>query len=171
MTLLLTIIAGSVILIVHPERATTISITPGHKTHTNQFGLFGAVNTPGYYTSEGDIRIAEAVAMAGGLAENADDVNAHLSKWINDGETIIIPTAGIMQPTLTPVIPGEAKVDLNSADKAELMSLPGIGEKKADDILKLREERGKFTAPEDILVIPGIGEKLLESIYDRLIVK
>ncbi len=157
-------------LIIYPERITEISITPGQRSKTNQFGIFGAVKTPGYYTMDGNIRIGEAVDMAGGLTEDADPVNAHLAKWIIDGETIIIPTTGPVQPTMTSIVPEEEKIDLNSAGKAELMSLPGIGEKRAEEILRLREEKGRFSSPEDILVIPMISEKLLESIYDRLLV-
>ena len=59
---------------------------------------------------------------------------------------------------------------MNTADKNELMSLPGIGEKRAAEIMKLRENKGKITYKEELLEIQGISEKLLESIYDRLIV-
>ena len=51
------------------------------------------------------------------------------------------------------------------------MSLPGIGEKRADDIIELREKKGGFRRVEEIMEIPGIGEKLMESIYDRLFVE
>ena len=158
-------------LIVHPVRITEISITPGQKTDTNQFGIFGAVKIPGYYSADSNIRVGEAVEMAGGLTDDADPAYAHLAKWVIDGETIIIPTASPVQPTLTSIIPDNEPIDLNSAGKSELMSLPGIGEKRAEEILRLREEKGNFSSPEDILVIPGISEKLLESIYDRLIVR
>ena len=109
--------------------------------------------------------------MAGGLEENADAESAHLAKWIDDGETVIIPTLGVIRPTLTPLAEEKILIDLNSATRAELMSLPGIGEKRAGDILALREQKGAFTAKEDLLEISGISERLLESIYDLIIVR
>ena len=97
-TLLLIIIAGFIILIMNPVKPTEIIITPGFDSRDYRFGIFGAVRDPGYYSAEGPIRIEDAVEIAGGTAENADIANAHLAKWIEEGETIIIPTAGLFQP-------------------------------------------------------------------------
>ena len=170
-SLLLIIVAGLILLIVNPVRPTAIIITPGSDNSGFRFGIFGAVRVPGYYSADGPIRIGEAVDMAGGTAEDADTANAHLAKWIEDGETIIIPTAGSVQPTITPVGKESVIVDLNHAGLEELMKLPGIGEKRASDIIRLREQKGGFSSKEEILEISGISDKLLESIYDQLIVK
>lgn len=168
-TIVIIIFIGFLILIINPRKPTQIFITtkiPEEK----RIGIFGAVNTPGYYNYEGEIRIADAAELAGGLSENADVVFANLAKWVDDGETIIIPTRGIEKPTITPM-PAEAeKINLNTATKEELIKLPGIGEKRASDIIQLREEKGGFRSPADILVISGISEKLLENIYDRIII-
>lgn len=169
-TLIIIILAGFLMLIMNPVRPTEITITPG-RTSGSRFGIFGAVKTPGYYSAEGPIRIEEAVEMAGGLDDNADEVSAHLAKWISDGETVIIPTQGAVMPTLTPIAEGSELIDLNSASLQELMKLPGIGEKRARDIILLREQKGGFSAKEDILEISGISERLLESIYDRIIIR
>ena len=170
-TLLLIILAGFVLLIIHPARPTEIIITPGSGSPEYRFGIFGAVREPGYYSAEGPIRIEEAVKIAGGTEENADTANANLAKWIADGETVIIPTAGAFQPTMTPMGESPVIVDLNRAGADELMKLPGIGEKRADEIIRLREEKGGFSSKEDLLEISGISERLLESIYDQIIVK
>ena len=166
----LAILAGLVVLIVSPRNETEILVTPGTGSHNYQFGVFGAVKAPGYYSSEKAIRIKDAVELAGGLTAEADPVNSHLAKWIDDGETVIIPTVSPEEPTLTPIPSGMEKVDLNSADETELMKLPGIGKKRADDIITLRNRKGHFNSPEEILEIQGISEKLLENIYDLLIV-
>ena len=168
--ILILILAGLVILIADPGKETEIIITPGIADRSNQFGIFGAVKDPGYYSSENPMRIGDAANLAGGLAENADPVNAHLAKWVEDGETVIIPTRGPSEPTITPVLQNEDKIELNSADLAELMKLPGIGEKRAGDIIRLREQKGRFESPEDLLEITGISEKLLDNIYDLLII-
>ena len=169
--LVLAIAAGLTILILNPQETTPIEITPGIENPENKLGIYGAVKTPGIYVYHGNIRIEDAVEMAGGFSENADPSRSNLAKWIDDGETIIIPTAGSIQPTLTKQAPGTAKINLNTASKAELMTLPGIGEKRASDIIELREQKGKFEKPEDILQINGISEKILENIYDMIIVQ
>ena len=50
----------------------------------------------------------------------------------------------------------EERVDLNRAGLAELMRLPGVGEKRAQAILALRERR-PFRRPEDVLAVKGLG--------------
>lgn len=58
------------------------------------------------------------------------------------------------------------KININIADKDLLITIPGIGEKRAEDIIAYREENGGFQTTEDIMKIKGIGEKTFESIKD-----
>ena len=162
--------AGLTIIIVEPKPSVQIGITPGNGNIKSKFAIYGAVNNPGIYEYEGFIRVGDAASLAGGLTEEADIVFANVTKWVEDGETIIIPTTGAPEPTLTIPVFDEQKIGLNTAGRNELMSLPGIGEKRAEEIIKLREKKGKITEKEELLEIQGISEKLLESIYDRLIV-
>ncbi len=62
------------------------------------------------------------------------------------------------------------KVDLNCASKEELMTLPGIGEKLAERILEYRENAGRFSAPEQIMDVEGIGEGVFEKIRESITV-
>ena len=55
-------------------------------------------------------------------------------------------------------------ININTATKEELMTIKGIGESKADSIIKYREENGNFKTIEDIKNIEGIGDKLYETI-------
>lgn len=61
-------------------------------------------------------------------------------------------------------------VDINTADEFALMTLSGIGASKAEAIVKDREARGSFYAPEDIMRVKGIGASLYESIREDITV-
>lgn len=54
-------------------------------------------------------------------------------------------------------------VNVNTAEKAQLMTLPGVGDAKADAIIAIRSER-PFKSTEDLLAVKGIGEKMLEKL-------
>ena len=60
--------------------------------------------------------------------------------------------------------PKENLININTATKEELLTVSGIGESKANNIIKYREEVGRFNTIEDIKNVEGIGEKLYESI-------
>ena len=65
---------------------------------------------------------------------------------------------------------GTGKVDLNTATAEELMTLPGIGEKRAADIIAYREANGPFRIPEDLTRVSGIGEGILAGLIDQVTV-
>ena len=66
-------------------------------------------------------------------------------------------------PAGLPSEAGYALVDINEADRDELLALPGIGEVLADRIIDRRADPGPFQSREDILAVPGIGEATLEG--------
>ncbi len=59
-------------------------------------------------------------------------------------------------------------INVNTATAAELTALPGIGQAKADAIVKYREEHGSYRSPEDLLQVRGIGEALLTKIRPHI---
>ena len=63
---------------------------------------------------------------------------------------------------------GEGLVDINAAGKDELMSLPGIGQARAQAILDDRAANGPYRYPEDLLRVKGIGVGILEDILDQI---
>lgn len=67
-------------------------------------------------------------------------------------------------------LPSSEKVNLNTATKEELMTLRGIGEARAEDIIRYREERGGFGRIEDIMEISGIKDAAFQKIKDDIIV-
>ena len=72
-----------------------------------------------------------------------------------------LPTADSSRPDS--LLEGE-RINVNTAGYYDLMRLPGIGEKRARAILDWREEHGGISAPEQLLEIRGIGEKILEGL-------
>ena len=65
------------------------------------------------------------------------------------------------------LLPGEL-IDINSAPAVELQRLPGIGAKRAEDIVSHRETQGPFTNVEELTQIPGIGAGILDGIRDYI---
>lgn len=64
----------------------------------------------------------------------------------------------------------DTKISLNTASLELLMTLPGIGESKAESIINYREKEGPFEKIEDIMNISGIGESTFEKIKDYITV-
>jgi competence protein ComEA len=62
------------------------------------------------------------------------------------------------------------KININSATAAELDSLSGIGPTKAQAIVDYRNQNGPFRSVDDLLNVPGIGAKTLETIRDQITV-
>lgn len=63
------------------------------------------------------------------------------------------------------LLPGEV-IDINTADAYDLQRLPGIGEKRAQDIIAYREEHGPFRAADELTEVPGIGPVILENLRE-----
>ena len=74
------------------------------------------------------------------------------------------------QASSPPLPAADGKVNLNTATAEELMTLPGIGEKRAADIIADREANGPFRIPEDLTRVEGIGEGILEGLIDLVTV-
>lgn len=131
----------------------------------------GAVRTPGLYVLPADARVVDAIAAAGGFADDADRDAVNLARTLEDGEQLPVPREGEAPPA-GPVAaaPSDGLVDLNAADAAALETLPRIGPALAERIIAWREDNGGFTSVEDLLAVPGIGDKMLESLRDLVTV-
>ncbi|WP_019230238.1 helix-hairpin-helix domain-containing protein [Sedimentibacter sp. B4] len=127
----------------------------------------GAVNNPGVYEfTEGD-RVIDAIDKAGGLKDTAYTKNINKARKLVDGEKIYIFDEG--EYTLQDLYNdgNEGKININTATKDNLMSLPGIGEVYAQRIIDYRN--GKlFSSIEEIKEVQGIGDKIFEKIKDSI---
>lgn len=123
----------------------------------------GAVSKPGLYELDTGARVSNAIDMAGGFASGAVQSSVNLARMISDGEQIVV-----LHESQLSVEGSAGYISLNSATKAQLESLSGIGPAMADRILEFRSKLGGFAAVEQLTEVPGIGSKLLERIRDQL---
>ncbi|MBS6196289.1 MAG: ComEA family DNA-binding protein [Clostridiales bacterium] len=141
----------------------------------------GAVNAPGVYQLPEGSRIFHALELAGGISGDgaADLVNQ--AGILEDGQQIRIYTKEEAEEIKKeqPLISengspsGEqsaGKVNINRADKTELMTLTGIGETRAEAILAYREANGGFSCVEDLMQVEGIKGKTYEKLEDQITV-
>lgn len=135
--------------------------------------LCGAVANPGVYELPAGSRIYEAVQMAGGLAENACEDSINQAEEVSDGQMIKVLTAEEAASEKDSALAEEketGRININTADISELMTLPGIGASKAESILSYREEKGGFASVEEIMNITGIKEGVYSKIKDQITV-
>lgn len=138
----------------------------------------GAVKVPGIYQLKNQQRIWDALALAGGVSEEADTAQVNYAQKVKDQMIIYVPKKGesVAQSleTLQESAPAqqnqEEKINVNTATEAELQTISGIGAKKAQEIIRFRDEQGPFKTVEELKNVPGIGEKTVERLKDMLTV-
>ncbi|GAA5198232.1 hypothetical protein GCM10025773_10720 [Microbacterium jejuense] len=131
----------------------------------------GAVRAPGLYVLQAGSRVVDAIAAAGGFSDDADRDAVNLARTVADGEQLPVPRAGEAPPGPAGApASADARVDLNTADASQLEELPRIGPALAERIIAWRDDNGRFTSVDDLLAVPGIGDKMLESLRDLVTV-
>ena len=149
----------------------------------------GAVKSPGVYELTSDSRLYEAIQMAGGFTDEAAGEALNQAEKIEDGSRIYVPTkeeakAGTENngtfvqnadnektdatKSTDAGSTADGKVDINTAGKDELMTLSGIGEAKADAIIRYRDEHGKFQKIEDLMEVEGIKDGVFQKVKDQI---
>lgn len=141
------------------------------ETHISQITVHitGAINNPGVIILEEGARIVDALKAAGGETEEADVNRLNLAYVLEDGEKLYIPSKNEEeQEYITQgkdnMSEGQSKININSAQIEELITLPGVGEATANKIIEYRKENGKFQKIEDLKNVPGIGDSKYENI-------
>lgn len=133
--------------------------------------ICGQVQEPGVYTLEPGSRVCDVIELAGGCLEDADIRVVNQAELLTDGSKIYIPAMGEVITETMELTESDGLVHLNRATKEELMTLPGIGEAKADSIIEYRENQGGFSAIEELMNIPGIKEGVFRRIQDYITVE
>lgn len=141
----------------------------------------GAVKFPGVYSlMEGD-RLVDAIHAAGGYLDDADSRMLNHAMKLPDEFFIYVPRegeevdfsgpSGTFHPEHGGSSEDDGKVNINTADVQELMTIPGIGPSKAAAIIQYREEHGAFASLEAIMEVSGIGQKTFEKLESFITVK
>lgn len=148
----------------------------------------GMITNPGVYEVESKSRVNDVINLAGGLLEGADTSLINLAKIVEDEMIIIIYSKEEILEKYKdevcicncPEITNDACIEtnnntevdkivnINTATKKDLMTISGIGESKAEAIIKYREEHGMFNSIQDIKSVPGIGDSLFEQIKNYI---
>lgn len=142
----------------------------------------GAVVNAGVYRLPDTARVCDALEAAGGFTEDAARESVNLAEPIYDAQQIRIPTEAEISdsdflaedsaslPATSADAAADGRVNLNRATQEELMTLPGIGASKAQDILDYRTQNGFFASVEEIMNVTGIKEGTFEKIKDSITV-
>lgn len=136
----------------------------------------GRVRRPGLVRLPAGSRVQDAIRAAGGAATGADLNAINLARKLADGEQIRVPAPGDPAPPPDPAVtPGgsgttpSAPLDLNTATPEQLDTLPGVGEVTASRIITYRSAH-PFTTVDELLEVPGIGQRRFDQLKDLVTV-
>lgn len=168
--------------------------TTTEKVITNKIfvDIKGAVNKPGVYEFQYGDKVIDAIKKAEGLTKNAVTSNINLSKkLVNEMVIYVFNKKEITTMVTTNKIAcncetievnncidknnisdnnSNNKININTATLDELLTLKGIGQSKAEAIIKYREENGNFNTIEDIQKVSGLGGTIYSKIKDYITV-
>lgn len=130
----------------------------------------GNVVSPGVYEIASGMRVADAIDLAGGVLEVADETVLNLADYVTDGQRIYVPNKEEAASGNYEQDAGGGLVNINTAGVNELTTLPGIGQSRAESIISYRENNGKFQSIEDIMNISGIKQAAFSKIKDYICV-
>lgn len=179
--ILIVIFIASAISIYIQDKDRKEAFSINSKTIENKDGkigvyISGEIKNEGVYYLNKDSRIVSLIDIAGGLTPNADISKINPAQKLNDSDKIIIPakkeeSSDIEEASeevdIENVSSMDSKVNINTATKAELTSLNGIGDATAEKIINYRKTN-PFKEIEDLLNVPGIGKSKFENIKDDI---
>lgn len=135
----------------------------------------GEVKKPGVYQLPAESRVCDLFILAGGFTENAATDYWNQARLLKDGEMFYVPTKEEAKDRSflesnggNGSISDQSKVNINTASKEELMSIPGIGEAKALAILSYRKENGSFSSLEELKQVEGIKDGVYSKMKDYI---
>lgn len=131
----------------------------------------GAVKHPGVFETTKDKRVKDLIEEAGGLLDDADTSTLNLSQKVKDQMVIYVLKHGEKPKQISDSSSSSSNTDvinINTANKEQLMKISGVGKTKAEAIIAHREKNGDFKKKEDITKVRGIGKSTFEKIKDKI---
>ena len=165
------------IVIMPPEPTATPELTP--TPSSIRVFVNGAVGQAAVYELPPNSLVQQAIEAAGGFMAEANTAVINLAQPLSDGMQIYVPTQGEEVVAPAPLTVSNSASDntadansnapgsltnINTATKAELEELPGIGPSTAQNILDHRDANGPFATIENIMDVSGIGDGRFEQI-------
>lgn len=136
--------------------------------------ISGAVQHPDVYSLASGSIVKDAMLAAGGPSDDADLDRINLAAPVTDGQHVYVPHIGETELPVEPPADSPApdgKVNINTAEPAELETLPNIGPTIAQRIYDYRQANGPFARIEDLMDVSGIGQATFDKIRDLITVK
>ena len=140
----------------------------------------GAIENPGVYTIPKGSRVCDVFALAGGFSKNAATDYWNQARLLTDGEMIYVPTkeeakdrkpetqsSRVLEQSTEQTT---GKVNINTASKTQLMTIPGVGETRAQAILSFREANGPFSSIEDVMKVEGIKDGVYAKMKEYIVI-
>ena len=137
--------------------------------------ITGEVKKPDVYALSQDARLQDLIKTAGGLTDKAYTENLNFAQKLEDGSKVVILNINEISGnehsnTDTYEGPGDAKININTADEETLAKLDAISDKIAKNIVTYRNDYGNFTSIEEIKEVDGIGDVLFKKIKNKITV-
>jgi competence protein ComEA len=168
------------------EYTPTEQVSPNEAASVIMVYVSGHVVNPGVFALYEGARINDAVKAAGGMTETADPNAVNLAAFVLDEQHIIVfgledgmppsimggsfGSAGNSASGAGGSITADGRININTATIAELTTLNGIGEVRAEAIIRHRDARGGFERIEEIMNVSGIGESIFAAVKDRIFI-
>ena len=142
-----------------------IETDTGSDDHWIYVHVCGCVKNPGLYRLKEGSRIDAAIRAAGGFSKEADEKSVNLALPVEDGTQIEVLSASVSEEKNSS---RDSRINLNLAQKEDLMTLNGIGENRALAIIAYREEHGGFSSVEELKEVEGIGDGIYQKIKNAI---
>ena len=142
--------------------------------------ICGEVVNPGIYEVEQGTILNDVVLLAGGFTEDAALDHLDLVYVFNDNMSVYIPSEETLSEGDSVILRNvsasggteeQTLVNINTATKEELITLPGVGESTARAIIDYRNENGAFESIDDIKKVAGIKDGMFSKIKDQIKVR
>lgn len=157
------LLGGMLLLLINVRQGDPIQIVTLTPKAFIEVNVAGSVVAPGVYRLKPGQRVYDAVDMAGGASDSADLNRLNLASLLEDGQRVYVPSllsGGTPSSSTTTEVP----INLNTASHEELMTLPGIGEVRAQALIDHRNDLGSFSSLDQLLEVDGISESLLDQL-------